>query len=404
MKYRESLFITAFVCLAVLSGCATYNAQKVGPTPITQASAEIPEDQLLDVGILVFDTEEVTEEKAEDEGTHPEIRKAECHFIPYHLKNTLQQSSHWGAVRVVPTEADNVDLTVKGKVLESNGQELVLAITVIDAAGDTWFEKKYKAEASSIYYGGNIPGEKDAYQDMYNTIANDMAEFKRELKPDQITKIRTISKLKFARSFAPEAFDGYLKKDNKGKLTLNRLPAKDDPMMDRILKVREREYMYVDTLNEYYDRFYSEMWPSYENWRKLNLEERKAYQKIKRDAMIRQIAGALLMAGAVAMEVGNVNNTRAIQTGMIILGGQVIISGFNISKEAEIHSAAIQELSESFGSEMEPVTIDFQGKQYELTGSAEEQFKRWRELLRQIYYAETGFDPNVKQTDLGTNE
>jgi hypothetical protein len=93
------------------------------------------------------------------------------------------------------------------------------------------------------------------------------------------------------------------------------------------------------------------------------------------------------------MEVGNVNNTRAIQTGMIILGGQVIISGFNISKEAEIHSAAIQELSESFGSEMEPMTMDFQGKQYELTGSAEEQFKRWRELLRQIYFAETGFDP-----------
>ena len=72
----------------------------------------------------------------------------------------------------------------------------------------------------------------------------------------------------------------------------------------------------------------------------------------------------------------------------------MIIDGFNISKEAEIHSAAIQELSESFGNEMKPVVIDFQGKQYELTGSAEEQFKRWRELLRKIYRAETGFDLN----------
>jgi hypothetical protein len=393
MKYSGYAILSLFALLIGLSGCATYNAQKVGPTPIMQANAEIPEDRLLDVGILVFDTEEVTEEKAEDEGTHPEIRKAECHFIPYHLKNTLQQSSHWGAVRVLPTEADNVDLTVKGKILESNGEKLVLEIAVVDAASDTWFEKTYKAEATSLSYAGKLPGEKDAYQDMYNAIANDMAEFKRELKPDQIVEIRTISKLKFARSFAPEAFGNYLKKDKKDKLTLNRLPSKDDPMMERILKVREREYMYVDTLNEYYERFYAKMWPSYEDWRKLNLEERKAYQKIKRDAMIRQIAGALLMAGAIAMEVGNVNNTRAIQTGMIILGGQVIISGFNISKEAEIHSAAIQELSESFGSEMEPMTMDFQGKQYELTGSAEEQFKRWRELLRQIYFAETGFDP-----------
>jgi hypothetical protein len=37
--------------------------------------------------------------------------------------------------------------------------------------------------------------------------------------------------------------------------------------------------------------------------------------------------------------------------------------------------------------------MEFEGKQYELTGSAEEQFKRWRELLRQIYFEETGFEP-----------
>jgi hypothetical protein len=36
--------------------------------------------------------------------------------------------------------------------------------------------------------------------------------------------------------------------------------------------------------------------------------------------------------------------------------------------------------------------MEFQGKTYELTGSAEEQYRRWRELLRQIYDAETGFD------------
>jgi hypothetical protein len=80
---------------------------------------------------------------------------------------------------------------------------------------------------------------------------------------------------------------------------------------------------------------------------------------------------------------------------MILVGGQVIVQGFNITKEAEIHSAAIKELSESFGSEMRPVVMEFEGQQYELTGSAEEQFKRWRELLEQIYILETGFDPDV---------
>jgi hypothetical protein len=37
--------------------------------------------------------------------------------------------------------------------------------------------------------------------------------------------------------------------------------------------------------------------------------------------------------------------------------------------------------------------MEFEGQQYELTGSAEEQFKKWKLLLRQIYFAETGFEP-----------
>jgi hypothetical protein len=137
------------------------------------------------------------------------------------------------------------------------------------------------------------------------------------------------------------------------------------------------------------------MWPSYENWRKLNYQEIKAIQKIKRDGTIRKIVGGLLLAGAIALGAGDVDNTGALQMGMILVGGQVIVQGFNITKEAEIHSAAIKELSESFGSEMRPVVMEFEGQQYKLTGSAEEQFKHWRELLEQIYILETGFDPDV---------
>jgi hypothetical protein len=39
--------------------------------------------------------------------------------------------------------------------------------------------------------------------------------------------------------------------------------------------------------------------------------------------------------------------------------------------------------------------MEFEGRQYELTGSAEEQFHQWRALLRTIYFTETGFDPNT---------
>jgi hypothetical protein len=220
-----------------------------------------------------------------------------------------------------------------------------------------------------------------------------MAQFKIKLTAEQIVNIRTTAKLKFAEEFAPNAFKGYLTKDDNDEISINRLPADDDPMMDRLLKIREREYMYVDTLNEQYENFYADMWPSYENWRQLNLTERTAIKEIRKKAITRQIIGALLIAGAIAAGSGNSNNTIALQTGMVIIGGQVILDGFNISKEAEIHEAAIEELSGSFSGEMKPVVMEFEGKQYQLTGTAEEQFQQWRELLRKIYFAETGFEP-----------
>ena len=404
MKSFTTVTVLFSAYLILFAGCATYNAHEVGPTAIMHAEKEIPEDQLLDVGILVFDSPELDAETAKDEGTHPEIRKAESHFIPYHLKNTLQQSSHWGAVRVLPGETNSVDLMVTGEIIASNGEHLVLDIEVTDAGGKTWLKRTYEKEASEAMYGGNIPGEKDAFQDLYNMAANDIANYKQQLSAAEIEKIRTVSKLKFARDFAPDAYGNYLKKTDKDQIAINRLPADEDPMMDRLLRIREREYMYVDTLNEYYDVFYNEMWPNYEDWRKANLSEQIAIRKIKRDAMVRQLVGALLVAGAIAMGVGDVNNTAVLQAGMIIVGGQVFVDGINISRETEIHSAAIQELSESFGNEMQPVVMEFQGKKYELTGSAEEQFKRWRELLRKIYQAETGFDLNPETEETAVDQ
>jgi hypothetical protein len=395
MKFavRHNVSWMVFI-LFFLTGCAAHNAQKVGPTTMMKAQEEILEDQLFDVGIQVFESEKISEEQAKEEHTSEEVRKAENHFIPYHMKNTLQQSGYWGAVRVLPTVAESIDVLVKGKILESNGEHLVLQVEVVDATGKRWFTKKYESEATLASYSGNRMGEKDAYQDIYNAISNDMATYRMNLLPDAAKKIRTVSKLKFAEDFAPSAYNGYLAKD-KNIITVNRLPADDDPIMIRLLKIRERENMYVDTLNGYYEEYYSEMWASYENWRKLNYEEVKAIKKIKRDANMRKLAGVLLLAGAIALNAGESNNTGVLQASMILIGGQVIVQGFNISKEAEIHSAAIKELSESFGSEMQPIVMEFEGKQYELTGSAEEQFKHWRELLQQIYFAETGFDPDV---------
>jgi len=396
MKRISTYGLILMAALFGLNACATYSAQEVGPTPILQARQQIPEEALMDVGIEVFQSAPLTEDEAKDQGTSPEIRKAEGHFIPYHLKNTMQRSSHWGAVRVLPMDAKGADVIVRGQIIESNGEQLVLRVEAVDASGNLWLNKTYKMEADQGSYTGNAPGEKDAFQDLYNAVANDLAAYKNSKAVAELANIRRISKLQFASDFAPEIFGGYLQIDKQGKATILRLPSDDDPMMERLLQIRERDNMYVDTLNEYYDGCYDEMWPAYQDWRKANQAEQVALRKIRMEATKKMLVGALIMAAGIALGASDAQNTGALSGMMVVGGGAVMVDGYNVSKEAEIHRVAIQELSESFGNEMKPMVMEFQGKKYELTGSAEEQYKKWRELLRKIYYAETGFVPEGK--------
>jgi len=76
---------------------------------------------------------------------------------------------------------------------------------------------------------------------------------------------------------------------------------------------------------------------------------------------------------------------------MIAGGGYSIYKGFETSKESEINKEAIEELGESFSTEIEPLVIDVDGKTTKLTGSAEQQYTKWKKLLNKIYHKETGF-------------
>ncbi|MDJ0667793.1 MAG: hypothetical protein QNJ61_10960 [Desulfobacterales bacterium] len=393
-RHATLLILANFLLSGALSGCATnYNARDVEATPIQIAQQEIPETELLDVGIVVFESAELTDEEIQDKGTNNDIRQSEAHFIPCHLRNTLQRSAQWGAVRVMPEENASHEVLLTGEILESNGQELVLKIKVTDASGHQWYEETYRQEAEGAAYKDNIPWEQDAYQDLYNTIANDLAAYRQKLPPGSVKQIHSIAKLKFARDFAPDAYGDYLREDDEQRLTLNRLPADDDPHMARLMTIRERDHLYIDTLNQYYDGFYAGMWPAYENWRKLDLTERLARDEISRSSLMRKAGGALLVALAILAEATGTGAGPMLNSMMAVSGGQIFMSGINLSKQVEMHSAAIEELSESFGADMEPVNLELKGQTYELTGSAQEQYQQWRQLLQQIYLQETGFGP-----------
>ncbi len=101
------------LALLVLTGCVSQQVIRANATPAIQAQEELPDAQLLDVGIAEFDPG-IPENEAEweDDFIFPEVRRAESRFAAYHLKDTLQETGNWGAVRVVPEATNSVDLLV----------------------------------------------------------------------------------------------------------------------------------------------------------------------------------------------------------------------------------------------------------------------------------------------------
>ncbi len=82
---------------------------------------------------------------------------------------------------------------------------------------------------------------------------------------------------------------------------------------------------------------------------------------------------------------------RAISYWTRLGGAAAIKSGYDRSADTQIHEDAIRELDDSFEAEVAPMVVEVEGHTVKLTGSAEQQYRSWRRLLREIYASETGF-------------
>lgn len=384
-KYLMSLL----VIVALASGCSSSRVKSTNHVPIDRVTTEIAENLLLDIGIQLLDPG-IDDAADSDEIIFPEVRKAESRFIAVKLMDTLQTSAAWGAVRVVPASNNNSDITVKGKILHSDGEILELAIEVFDAAGEQWFERKYKEYASHYAYDRKLVNGADPFQGLYNQIANDMLAFKRTLKDAEIKNVRAISELRFASDFSPSAFDDHLKQDKKGHITIVRLPAPNDPMLNRVRRIRERDYLYVDTLQDYYGTFVREMEEPYRTWRAESYDAVITQRELEGAATMRTISGIATIIGGIAAAGNSSGAGRVAGQVAIAAGGYMVKSGFEKRAEAKMHSETLIELGDSLEASIEPQIVELEDRTITLTGTVENQYQQWRELLKEIYKTETG--------------
>lgn len=396
----------ATAALVALAGCVVQQQRPIQRLYAEKATVEVPPDELLDVGVRLFDPNVPEDEKErERKRVFPDVRQAESRYMPMLLRDTLEDTGFWGQARVLPQDGTGMDVYVDGKILESTGREIKLDVTVTDATGRTWFSKVYEADADLRAYKDTISKPRDPFDNVYNTLANDMLAARRKLSSEQRVQIRDVSELRFANDLAPYAFGSYLSQDRKGVYKVVRLPAPGDPMMERMDRVRERDYTLVDTLNEHYTTFGTKMSESYTNWRKYSHEELEAESLARRQALTRQVLGAAAVIGGIIAETETSSSAGSAAATAAVLGGiYAVKSGFDKRAEIKMHSESLKQLGDSFQAEVQPMVVDIEGRTLQLKGSAEEQYAEWRRLLKDLYENETGLPAATSSTSTGAEE
>lgn len=398
------LFGVLSFALVGLSACVVNETRPLPKLEAVQAKQQIPDAELLDVSIQAFDTNipaalAGNEEALDKRRIYPDVRKAESRLLPARLKTTLESSGQWGAVRVVPEGVTFTDVLVSGKILESTGERLELQIDAVDATGRVWInDKVYGSDADLGSYKTDASMRaRDPFQNIYASIANDLVLARERLAAAERRDIRQIAELRFASDLDPRSFAGFLQVDPSGTTKVSRLPAVDDPALERVRRIRERDAAVIDTLDGYNEQFAESMFDSYAGYRRTSREAIEKEDKARAQATARTVLGAAAVLASVLVSSqcssGDYNCQRiedAVRYGGGAGGVAAVMSGIKKFADAKTAAQEVKELARSFENEAGAQVVEVEGRSLKLTGTAEEQYREWRRLLAAIYAEETG--------------
>ncbi len=382
MKWLKKISVYTVSCALVLSGCVTNTGGSTGLEGLSvgpqissifdpKRDAIIDENKhKLDVIIPVFDpglSEEAKQHKVE--GVWPELRRAEANRFAYMLKKAMDDTKAFGAVRVTPDKTATGDIYVMGKILQSNGEDVELAVEVYDIANRHWFTRIFDHEVDVGFHKNARNKGLDPYAPVFEKVANRIALELEDLDDEALVKISQMTELRFAANMSADAFAENLTVEN-GTAKLVSYPSDDDPMLKRTRAIRVRDQLFVDGLQDQYRDFSDRMNTSYQIWQEQSLfeieAEREANRKAAGQAALGVLAIGLAILSASAGARSNTHSGQSSGTAGAILAGTaaavMISKSFQTSEESKVHRDALNELGESIDVDLAPRVIEFERK------------------------------------------
>ena len=347
---------------------------EVGEVELTVARRTPEHYQLLNIGIATFaNHHDENESETYGEWVFSEIRDNERYFLPFQLRQTLQESEQWGAIRVLPLNDPSADLSIEGQILQSDGARLVLEIRATDSTGRIWLDDIYVDGSSEADYpdstrlrsASQLQAEdiREPFEDIYQQISNDLLAMRHAMSEQQLTNIRQVSSMIYANDLSPESFGHTLLRDGDGRWQVAGLPAGYDPMAQRVEEMRLRHLLFIDTVDDYYRALFDAMEASYLVWRRYSFDQIEGLDTPSPQPRDRGLFGSR-------------NDTLSI------------IQRYNRFRWSKIYEQEFVELAAGFNRELAPAILELNKNVHGLSGTMEEQYIQWRRILRQLFALE----------------
>ncbi len=294
----------------------------------------------------------------------PRIREIEAMFLPFVLRETLANTNAWGAVRVVPVPDVAAELLVSGTIVRSDGETLDLKIRAVDAGGRVWLDRVFGGAVTDNYAKRDNESGAQGNQQLFDEIAEGLQLARAQLNNKTLADVVEISLLRYGDQLAPSVFGNYLDEAADGTFTIHRLPATNDPMLDRIQRIRGTEYVITDTVDAKFQELHTEIASIYDMWREYR---RKVVEYQMENARWVQDTKSDAPRGSY----------------------EAMKNRYDNYKLDRITTQEQDSLAVAFNNEVGPTVAAMEARVTELEGWVDMKYAEWHRLLEELFEVET---------------
>jgi uncharacterized protein YcfJ len=159
----------------------------------------------------------------------------------------------------------------------------------------------------------------------------------------------------------------------------------------RVRKIRDRDYLYIDTMQDYYDGFSQQMHIAYQDFRRTSYDSVVKARQLNKQGNRRIIAGiGAILAGIYGRTEADTRIVSDASTATAATGGFILKSGLEKKQEAAAYNESVAEMGSSLEAEIAPQVIELEDRTVTLTGTVQAQYQQWQTLLQKIYQQERG--------------